>query len=183
VAGMRTVDGGGSGGATQDQYECIFGINPDQTYDIEARFITRTNGQNHVFDKNTRPELGNVTPAQIGHFMEIRDSVSTITAISTPEIPLVISDYQLHQNYPNPFNSTTIIPFKLDKSYNVIVAVYDMTGQEVICLVNEKLNRGNYEVQWNGKNKMGESVASGVYFYCLILNDSKSAMKKTILLK
>ena len=77
----------------------------------------------------------------------------------THEIP---KSHYLHQNYPNPFNPSTKIKFDIPKGSLVKLKVYDILGREVAELVNEKLNAGVYEYEWNGVN-----LSSGVYFYRL----------------
>ena len=90
------------------------------------------------------------------------------------EVP---SAFSLSQNYPNPFNPTTNIRFDLPKSGSVKLVVFDELGREVATLVNEKLQPGTYEVDWNGS-----SYASGVYFY-RIQTDEFSETKKMLLIK
>lgn len=90
------------------------------------------------------------------------------------EIP---SSFSLSQNYPNPFNPKTIINFQMPKSNYVKLIVYDAMGREVSTLVNEKLNPGTYEVEWNASN-----FPSGIYFYKL-QTESLSKTKKMILVK
>jgi len=90
------------------------------------------------------------------------------------EIP---SSYSLKQNYPNPFNPSTTIKFDLPKLSNVKITVYDITGKEIEVLVNEKLQSGTYQTNWNASN-----FSSGVYFYRLQTEDF-SETKKLILLK
>ena len=70
--------------------------------------------------------------------------------------------HSLHQNYPNPFNPSTKIKFDIPRGSLVKLKIYDMLGREVAELVNEKLNAGVYEYEWNGIN-----LPSGVYFYKL----------------
>lgn len=72
------------------------------------------------------------------------------------------SSFSLHQNYPNPFNPSTKIKFDLPKGSLVKLMIYDVLGREVAVLVNEKLNPGSYEYEWNAINLPG-----GVYFYKL----------------
>ncbi|MBL7127997.1 MAG: T9SS type A sorting domain-containing protein [Ignavibacteria bacterium] len=75
------------------------------------------------------------------------------------EIPV---NFKLYQNYPNPFNPATLINFDLPKSMFTKLIVYDMLGKEVATLLNEKLNAGSYEVDWDASG-----YTSGVYFYKL----------------
>jgi photosystem II stability/assembly factor-like uncharacterized protein len=90
------------------------------------------------------------------------------------EIP---NSFSLSQNYPNPFNPTTIINFHLPVFSNVSLKIYDMLGSEVATLVNEELNSGVYEIEFDGSN-----YSSGVYFYSLSAG-SYIETKKMILLK
>ncbi|MFA7421361.1 MAG: T9SS type A sorting domain-containing protein [Melioribacteraceae bacterium] len=72
------------------------------------------------------------------------------------------STYSLQQNYPNPFNPTTTIKFSIPKAGNVKLTVYDILGKEVSTLVNNFLNAGEYNFQFNASN-----LASGIYLYRL----------------
>ena len=94
------------------------------------------------------------------------------------------NSFSLSQNYPNPFNPTTKIKFSIPSIQSplyergfVTLKIYDLLGREVATLVNEKLQPGIYEVEWNGSNN-----ASGVYFYSL-KTDNFSQTKKLVLLK
>ena len=79
--------------------------------------------------------------------------------------PDVLHKFNLAQNYPNPFNPSTTIEFELARNALVQVKIYDILGREVRELVNKKLASGRYEVLWNGKNRHGISVGSGVFIY------------------
>ncbi|MFH0733221.1 MAG: lamin tail domain-containing protein [bacterium] len=86
--------------------------------------------------------------------------------VSVEEIDSPVNSFTLHQNYPNPFNPSTKIRFSLpsnEKStLNAVVKVYDILGNLVTTLVNEKLDAGTYEVTFNASN-----LSSGIYFYTL----------------
>ena len=78
----------------------------------------------------------------------------------------------LLQNYPNPFNPETWIPYQLSEDSPVSVSIYDTTGQLVRTLPLGFQSAGFYNSReraayWNGRNALGERVASGVYFYQL----------------
>ncbi|MEO8513500.1 MAG: T9SS type A sorting domain-containing protein, partial [Ignavibacteria bacterium] len=90
------------------------------------------------------------------------------------EIP---KSYFLSQNYPNPFNPTTNIKFSIPKASLVKLVVYDITGREVETLVNEILNAGTYNADWNASN-----YSSGVYFYKVESADFND-VKKMVLVK
>ena len=79
---------------------------------------------------------------------------------------------QLLQNYPNPFNPETWIPYQLSEDSPVSVSIYDASGKLVCTLSLGFQSAGFYNSReraayWDGRNALGESVASGVYFYQL----------------
>jgi len=87
------------------------------------------------------------------------------------------------QNYPNPVNPQTTIKFSLPENQNVRLDIFNMLGQKVHTLVNSELMAGYYYYVWNGKNNIGESVASGIYFYRLQAGESFSQIKKMTLIR
>jgi hypothetical protein len=97
----------------------------------------------------------------------------------------ISKSYSLSQNYPNPFNPVTKIKFDIPSSLNkrgdkagfITLKIYDVLGREITTLVNEQLNPGPYEVEWDAGNS-----PSGVYFYKLLAGDY-SLTKKMILMK
>ena len=74
---------------------------------------------------------------------------------------------ELVQNYPNPFNPETVIRYNLRESGFVQVDVLNTKGQIIHTLVEERQSAGSHRVIWNGKNRQGELVSSGVYLYKL----------------
>jgi len=87
------------------------------------------------------------------------------------------SYYELKQNFPNPFNPVTVISYRLPSSDFVKLKVYDLNGQEVATLVNEKQKTGIYHIQFDGTK-----LASGLYIYRLE-TENYSASKKIILIR
>jgi hypothetical protein len=77
------------------------------------------------------------------------------------------SAFALDQNYPNPFNPETVIPYRIDESVEVRLAVFNVLGQQVRLLVNELLAAGAYAVRWDARDESGSLVPSGTYFYRL----------------
>ena len=78
----------------------------------------------------------------------------------------------LLQNYPNPFNPETWIPYQLSEDSSVSISIYNTTGQLVRTLSLGFQSAGFYNSQgraayWDGRNALGERVASGIYFYQL----------------
>lgn len=84
----------------------------------------------------------------------------------------------LHQNYPNPFNSTTSIRFRLQKAGFVSLSIYDITGKEVIRLIeNQRFAPGLHQVVWNGLNHNGKEVSSGLYLFEIRIKNFRRAKK------
>ncbi len=80
--------------------------------------------------------------------------------------------------HPNPSNVSTTIKFEIPKNGDVNLKMYNLLGQEIAELVNEKLTAGEYSVDFNGDN-----LSSGVYFYNLKFGDNKTISRKMLLLK
>ena len=102
-----------------------------------------------------------------------------VKEVNTPAKPTVFS---LSQNYPNPFNPKTFIRFALPRDSWVKMEIYNILGQRVKTLVDEKLTAGAKEVEWDGKDDKGFEVGSGIYFY-KIKADDFSDIKKMVMLK
>jgi bacillolysin len=75
--------------------------------------------------------------------------------------------FALDQNHPNPFNPETVIAYKLAEPAEVVLEVFDISGQLVNRLFSGFRQAGAYEVRWRGTNANDQPVASGVYFYQL----------------
>ena len=94
----------------------------------------------------------------------------------------VPTEYALNQNYPNPFNPTTVIGYALPKQSKVQIVVYDLLGKEVTRLVDDERPAGYYSVTWDGTNRSGSKVSSGIYFYRLS-NEVFTSTKRMLLIK
>ena len=91
-------------------------------------------------------------------------------------------EYRLEQNYPNPFNPNTTIQYTLPINRKVSIKIYNVNGQLVNTLVNNKLvSAGTHKVMWNGKNTNGLQVSTGMYFYSLEWAGMKKVKSMTLL--
>ena len=89
-------------------------------------------------------------------------------------------------NYPNPFNPETWIPYHLAKPADVTLTIYGANGAVVRTLALGHQDTGIYQIRsraayWDGKNAIGETVASGMYFYTLSAGDFTATRKMLIL--
>ena len=166
--------------------------------------MTRTEGVGYQL---TVVEVETGWAAQIGDILEITAQSPhpligveplryTITAedvkrslIQLPDLILyeIPAETELLANYPNPFNPETWIPYRLAEDAHVTLTIYGTAGQVVrtidvghrVAAVYESRSKAIY---WDGRNHVGESVASGVYFYHLSVGDY-SAIRKMVILK
>ncbi len=102
-----------------------------------------------------------------------------LLAALTPEETVLLP------NYPNPFNPETWIPYQLAKAADVTLTIYAVDGPEVRQLILGHQPIGIYQgksraAYWDGKNALGEPVASGVYFYTLTAGDFTATRKMLI---
>ena len=86
--------------------------------------------------------------------------------------------FELSQNYPNPFNPDTRIEFQLPKDGNMNLSVYDVNGKLVTTIYNGFRSSGFYTVNFNASN-----LASGVYYYKIVLDNIPGKVMKMIVLK
>jgi len=66
--------------------------------------------------------------------------------------------------YPNPFNNNVIIRYSIEKEQSVNISIFNILGNEIINFKRDFCLQGNYQVSWNGQDRYGNSVASGIYF-------------------
>jgi len=103
---------------------------------------------------------------------------------------VVPKEYSLYQNYPNPFNPTTKIEFEIplsplnERSTTRLVEgvgglitlkIYDILGREITVFVNDRLEPGSYEIEWDGSN-----YPSGIYFYQLTANSFRESRRMVL---
>jgi len=117
-------------------------------------------------------------PADNGPFTLTIDasSVSTETDNNNP------AEFQLFSNYPNPFNPTTTIQYNLPQRSDVQITIYDLLGRKVTTLISGTQEAGYKSIQWNGRNKSGQLVSAGMYFYAIEAG-KHTAIWKMVLLK
>ena len=99
---------------------------------------------------------------------------------------MIPQETALLPNYPNPFNPETWIPYQLAEPAEVTLTIYDMNGQLVRRLTVGHQAAGIYQsrtraVYWDGRNQLGESVASGLYLYTLTAGEFTATRKMLIL--
>jgi hypothetical protein len=97
-------------------------------------------------------------------------------------------EFGLRQNYPNPFNPATVIEYALPKVSEVKIQIYNILGQKVRDLVDERQEPGYKTIPWDGTDDSGKEVSSGIYFYRMVARTNQESeefvqRRKMILLK
>jgi hypothetical protein len=103
----------------------------------------------------------------------LAESMGTGAELEAGNVPDV---YTLKQNYPNPFNPSTAIRFSLPQATEVQLSVFNMLGQKVATLLNNRLSAGSHTVTWNAKD-----MASGMYIYQMKAGDFMQTRKMMLL--
>lgn len=116
-------------------------------------------------------EFPEATRQSVAYFNSVSTSIDEVNETTLP------NEIKLHQNYPNPFNPTTNIRFELPESSVVTLEVYNILGQRVAQLVNERKSPGRYEVNFDAS-----ALSSGVYLYRL-QTDSFTETRQMMLIK
>ena len=172
-----------------------------------GRKITTVTGINEIGYRITTVDIETGRAATIGDILEISAESSdpligvqplwytiTVEDVKRSRIQLpglvayeIPTETELLANYPNPFNPETWIPYRLAQDAFVTLTIYDVNGRIIrtldvghqIAAVYESRSKA---IHWDGKNRLGESVTSGIYFYALTAGDY-SATRKMVILK
>ena len=115
----------------------------------------RSNGYSYIYNKSSLSHSW-FDKGGVAYTFYNTDSIF----VNVDEKIFVANDFILNQNYPNPFNPTTKISFTIPTSQFVKLKVYDILGNELITLINDELQVGNYIVDFNGSD-----LSSGIYIY------------------
>ena len=150
----------------------------DTTGEADPGWIVETNSLagNIVPDNENRLMLG-------GYFTTVNSlPASYFAVISMPtgieEEPVIPDTHSLFQNYPNPFNNTTQISYSINHTAFVNLSVFNIKGEIVSKLIDRKMNKGSYSVNFNADN-----LNSGIYYYRLEIDGISKETKRMIFLK
>ncbi len=154
------------------------------TVDIETGRAARIGDILEVSAKSSDPLIGVQPLWYIITAEDVKRSWIQLPTLIAYEIP---TKTELLANYPNPFNPETWIPYQLAQAAFVTLRIYDVNGRIIrtldvghrIAAVYESRSKAIY---WDGKNRLGEPVTSGIYFYTLTADDY-SATRKMVILK
>src|SRR5690606_22530421 len=148
---------GGSGTYTYKWYQRAGGTGSWNYTGVTTKSISVTMVQTQGVEYKTKATSGGNTATDT-HFIEYCDSsLCMAKAGNGQELR-----FELESAYPNPFDRTTQIGFVIPEPTHVRLTVYDVTGREVVRLVDRQTSAGSHVVTWNAEHMPG-----GVYFYRL----------------
>ncbi len=113
------------------------------------------------------------------------DIISIVVPPAKPALPIP-SNFALLQNYPNPFNPDTWIPYQLAQEAEPMIKFFNVIGELVRAFNLGQKPAGNYlskdrAAYWDGRDSLGEKVASGVYYYTLQAGEFRATRKMVIM--
>ena len=173
-------------------------LNGDNTVNIQDLVLVA----NALSNVAAAPAAGQSTAAMVNTWLQLArqhtsDAVSTslregfsyargIQVLEQLIEALTPETTALFANYPNPFNPETWIPYQLAKAADVTISIYASDGNVVRTLALGHQDAGMYKhrtqaAYWDGKNELGESVASGLYFYTLTAGNFTATRRMLIL--
>jgi hypothetical protein len=126
--------------------------------DMTANFNQNYHTPNDNLNNLNGPYFHRMAKLAVGTLAHLAGIRSTS---ATPPQERIPDGFALHQNFPNPFNPSTSISYDLKSESRVRLTVFNMLGQEVATLVDDRLPAGAYRIAWN------PPASSGVYFYRL----------------
>ncbi len=189
---LRTTDGGKnwtsqSSGTTADLYDVFF-TDADTGIAVgeNGTIIRTTNGgetwtkQSYVtgYPLNRIHCIDANTVWVVGSYGKIFSTIpGSVSGIDDKHQEGITQNSPISQSYPNPFNRATSIKFHVTNNCHVRLKIYNMNGQEVVTLVNEKMMPGSHEILWDA-----EGLLDGVYFYKLEAG-SFTESKKLVLIR
>ena len=132
-------------------------------------------------------ERGNIVSGPFQRTVSTADIRNAFLSLQLNVGDVQPKDTILAQNYPNPFNPETWIPYQLSKSTDVSIHIHNVAGHLVRTLDLGLKPTGAYmtpatAAYWDGKNSVGERVASGIYFYTL-QTPNFAATRRMVILK
>jgi hypothetical protein len=95
----------------------------------------------------------------------------------------VPNEFALLQNYPNPFNPSTTIPVVLPGQCVLALEIFNVLGQRIRVLYHGAIDGGNHYFDWDGRNDIGTTVASGPYVYRMAIAGQSTLSKRMLLLR
>ncbi len=112
----------------------------------------------------------------------VRMGTGDVTPLSSPQTG-VAAGTRLLAPRPNPFHPSTALPFVLENAGTAQIRIYDATGRLLRTLVDAHVSAGSHRVNWDGRDESGRLLASGTYFYELVVDGHVVETRQAVMLK
>jgi len=113
--------------------------------------------------------------------IDVEGNITVCDPVYQTVSAVIPEGFELQQNFPNPFNPSTNIRFDIPATslgaQVVSLRIYDISGREIRTLINETVEAGQHQVEWDGLSNDGSEVAGGIYFYRLVSGDFVATRK------
>lgn len=128
--------------------------------------------------------VSNLDPKKAYYFMaKVYADRAVVTGVDQKSKgSLLPAQFRILPNFPNPFNPETTIPFELPRQSEVDAKIYDARGNEIMTLLQQPMAAGSHLLTWQGHDRAGHEVASGLYFL-KIQAEEEVATRKMLLLR
>ena len=151
--------------------------------DLDDSYAARVGDVLEISADSPNPLIGVQPVRHIVTVDDVKNGTIQLESLIAYEIP---AETALLNNYPNPFNPETWIPYHLSEDADVKLTIYDINGEVVRDIDVGHQTAAKYDtrtkaIYWDGRNRFGEQVASGVYFYHLQAGDFSGTRKMVIL--
>lgn len=145
-----------------------------------------TAGPNFTIASTGDVILNAETVAVIPQFFVVEGGKLQVVSAAPPvsvetEDPIKPDEFIVHQNFPNPFNPETEIRFALTRNSHVLINLYNTLGQQIGTLVDTQYTAGVHSVHWDGKDRNGRPVSSGVYLYQIQAGEFSQVRKMSLI--
>jgi hypothetical protein len=141
-------------------------LDPGESAQIDVRVETPGDAGSQSAELTVLAASAGYQSANSGAFTILDVSTTGVSDYGSDE-GLLPHQFSLAQNYPNPFNPETVIAFNMAAPGHVRLEVFNIVGQSVTTLVDEFRDAGRHVVEWQGRDRSGAQVPSGIYFYRL----------------
>ncbi|MEW5701921.1 MAG: T9SS type A sorting domain-containing protein [Candidatus Zixiibacteriota bacterium] len=155
-------------------------IAPGASEDVVVKIDVPIGEPDQDVEVRVHVQVDDYAPANSGVWTNLK--VQAISDAGNGGNGLVPDQFALAQNYPNPFNPATSISYSLKVDGIVRLDVINLLGQNICTLVDGYRARGMHMETWDGRDRNGATVPSGIYFYRLTQN-AESLTRKMVLLK
>jgi len=145
---------------------------PKNCYQIDSRAILEITKNRGQFVTLAKP--------LVVYQYEVPETTSSSGPQSAGQIT-VLTKPRLYQNYPNPFKTQTAIRYSLPTESKVLLRIYNISGRLVKTLINQHQTSNIYSVTWDGKDNLGKTVSSGIYFYRLETDNYQTTNRAIII--